>query len=55
MFSALAMFAGALIGALTVIKVDKPVGLLLALILLVSVAVIAALLSRSRPTWDEPA
>jgi uncharacterized membrane protein YoaK (UPF0700 family) len=53
--SAVAMFAGALIGAFTVIKVDRPVGLLLALVLLVSVAVIAALLSRSRPTWDEPA
>jgi uncharacterized membrane protein YoaK (UPF0700 family) len=53
-FSAVAMFVGALIGALTVIKVDKPVALLLALVLLVTVAVAAGLLSRSRPTWDQP-
>jgi uncharacterized membrane protein YfcA len=54
-FSAVAMFAGALIGAFTVIQVDEPVGLVFALVLLVVVAGAAALLSRSHPTWDEPA
>ena len=53
--SAVAMFAGALFGALSVIKVDKPLALLLALVLLVIVAVAAGLLSRSHPTWDQPA
>jgi len=54
-FSALAMFVGALIGAFTVIQVDEPLGLLLALVLLTTVAGSAALLSRSQPTWDRPA
>jgi uncharacterized membrane protein YoaK (UPF0700 family) len=52
--SAGSMFVGALIGALMVIRVDKPLGLLFALVLLVTVAGAAALLSRSHPVWDEP-
>jgi uncharacterized membrane protein YfcA len=48
------MFVGALIGAFTVIRVDEPLGLLLALVLLTAVAGSAALLSRSHPTWDRP-
>jgi uncharacterized membrane protein YoaK (UPF0700 family) len=53
-FSAVAMFLGAIIGALTVIRLDEPLALLLALVLLATVAGSAALLSRSHPTWDQP-
>jgi uncharacterized membrane protein YoaK (UPF0700 family) len=52
--SAVAMFLGALVGALAALRVSKPLGLLFALVLLVPVAVVAARLSRSRPAWDEP-
>ena len=52
--AAVAMFVGALIGALTELKVSQPLGLLLALVLLVTVAVAAAHLSRARPAWDRP-
>jgi uncharacterized membrane protein YoaK (UPF0700 family) len=52
--SALAMFAGALAGALTVLHLDKALGLAFALLLLVPVAAVSGRLSRSRPTWDEP-
>jgi uncharacterized membrane protein YoaK (UPF0700 family) len=50
--SALAMFSGALIGALCVVHRVKPVDLLIAVLLLVPVALSAWLLSRSRPAWD---
>ncbi len=50
--SVLAMFSGALIGALCVVHVSKPLGLLFALALLVPVTVTAGRLSRSRPVWD---
>ncbi|MGO8871474.1 MAG: YoaK family protein [Acidimicrobiales bacterium] len=50
--SAGAMFVGALIGASLVLHVAKPLGLLLALVLLVPVTVAAATLARSGPAWD---
>jgi uncharacterized membrane protein YoaK (UPF0700 family) len=49
-----AMFGGALIGALTVVHLGKPVGLLVAAVLLVPVAVVAERLSRPTPAWDRP-
>jgi uncharacterized membrane protein YoaK (UPF0700 family) len=52
--SAVAMFAGALVGAVTVLHVSKPLALAFALVLLVPVALGAALWSRSKPVWDEP-
>ena len=52
--SAIAMFAGALAGAATVLHLSRPLGLLFAVILLVPVGVAAARLSRSRPEWDRP-
>jgi uncharacterized membrane protein YoaK (UPF0700 family) len=52
--SAGAMFVGALIGAYAVLHLSKPLGLLIALILLVPVTVIAGRLSRSHPVWDQP-
>ena len=53
--SALAMFSGAVVGALCVLHLGKPVGLVFVLVLLVPVAVFAGRLSRSRPVWDEAA
>ncbi len=50
--SALAMFSGALIGALCVLHASKPLGLLLAFCLLLPVAVVVGRLSKSRPVWD---
>jgi uncharacterized membrane protein YoaK (UPF0700 family) len=50
--SAVAMFVGALVGALSVLHVSKPLGLLFALVLLVPVAATAGRLSRSHPVWD---
>ena len=52
--AALAMFLGALIGALSELKVSQPLGLLLAAALLATVAVTAGRLSRGRPVWDGP-
>jgi uncharacterized membrane protein YoaK (UPF0700 family) len=52
--SALAMFLGALVGALLVLRVSQPLGLLVALVLMVSVALAAGRLSRGRPAWDQP-
>ncbi len=52
--AALAMFVGALIGAVTELRVSQPLGLLLALLLLIGVALAAAHLSRGRPAWDSP-
>jgi uncharacterized membrane protein YoaK (UPF0700 family) len=49
-----AMFVGALVGALTELRVSRPLGLLIAVILLVIVAVGAARLSKDRPEWDRP-
>jgi uncharacterized membrane protein YoaK (UPF0700 family) len=52
--SAFAMFLGALVGAALVLHEGRALGLLVAVVLLVPVAVAAARLSRSRPAWDEP-
>jgi len=52
--SALAMFLGALVGAALVLHVSQALGLLVAVVLLVPVAIAAARLSRSRPAWDDP-
>ncbi len=52
--SAVAMFLGALVGALAALRVSRPLGLVFALCLLVPVAVVAARLSRTRPAWDQP-
>ena len=48
----LAMFIGALVGALCQLHLAEPVGLVVVLVLLVPVAVAATHLSRSRPPWD---
>jgi uncharacterized membrane protein YoaK (UPF0700 family) len=53
--SPLAMFAGALVGAAIVVHGNKPLGLLIAAVLLAVVAVMAASLSRTQPVWDRPA
>ena len=50
-----AMFVGALVGAACVLHVGKPVGLLVALVLLVPVAGVAGKLSRARPAWERVA
>jgi uncharacterized membrane protein YoaK (UPF0700 family) len=52
--SVVAMFLGALVGALAELKVSQPLGLLLATVLLVTVAVTAGRLSRGGPAWDRP-
>jgi uncharacterized membrane protein YoaK (UPF0700 family) len=52
--SVVAMFGGALIGALTVVHLGEPVALLIAAALLVPVAVVAERLSRPAPAWDRP-
>ena len=51
--SVVALFIGALIGALVVFHVDRPLDLVVALVLLVPVAVMAGRLSRSGPAWDQ--
>ena len=51
--SVVALFIGALTGALVVFHVDRPVDLVVALALLVPVAVAVGRLSRSRPAWDD--
>lgn len=53
--AALAMFAGALVGASLELHVSQALGLLVALVLLVIVAVAAGRLSRGGPAWDAPA
>ena len=53
--AAAAMFVGALVGAFCVIHVGKPVGLLVALFLLVPVVAVAATLSSKRPAWEHVA
>jgi len=52
--AAVAMFAGALAGATLELRVSQPLGLLVALVLLVIVAVAAGRLSRGGPAWDRP-
>jgi uncharacterized membrane protein YoaK (UPF0700 family) len=52
--AAVAMFAGALAGATLELRVSQPLGLLVALVLLVIVAVAAGRLSRGGPAWDSP-
>jgi MFS family permease len=52
--SPLAMFSGALVGAAIVVHGNKPLGLLIAVVLLVVVAVTAGSLSRAQPVWDRP-
>ncbi len=49
-----AMFVGALVGAVLELRVSRPLGLLVALVLLVTVAVSAGRLSRGGPAWDGP-
>jgi uncharacterized membrane protein YoaK (UPF0700 family) len=53
--AAIAMFVGALVGAALELHVSQPLGLLVALVLLVVVAVAAGRLSRGGPAWDSPA
>jgi uncharacterized membrane protein YoaK (UPF0700 family) len=53
--SAVAMFVGALVGAALVLHVSQPLGLLVALVLLVVVALAGGRLSRGGPVWDSPA
>jgi uncharacterized membrane protein YoaK (UPF0700 family) len=50
--SALCLFLGALVGTACVLHVTRPLGLWLAVALLVPVVVLAATLARSRPGWD---
>ena len=49
-----AMFVGALVGAVLELRVSRPLGLLVALVLLAGVAGSAGRLSRGAPTWDDP-
>jgi uncharacterized membrane protein YoaK (UPF0700 family) len=49
-----AMFAGALLGAVLELRVSRPLGLLVALLLLLVVAGAAGRLSRGGPVWDGP-
>ncbi len=49
-----AMFVGALVGAVLELRVSRPLGLLVALVLMVAVAVAAGRLSRQAPSWDDP-
>jgi uncharacterized membrane protein YoaK (UPF0700 family) len=48
-----AMFSGALVGALFILHVSKPLGLLVALSLLVPVTLVAGRLSKANPVWDQ--
>jgi uncharacterized membrane protein YoaK (UPF0700 family) len=50
----LAMFVGALVGAALELHVSQPLGLLVALVLLLTVALSAGRLSRGGPAWDTP-
>jgi uncharacterized membrane protein YoaK (UPF0700 family) len=52
--SAMAMFLGALIGALTIIHVSKPLELVFPVLVLVPVALTAARLARPHPAWEQP-
>ncbi len=52
--AAIAMFVGALVGATLELHVSQPLGLLVALVLLVVVALAAGRLSRGAPLWDSP-
>jgi uncharacterized membrane protein YoaK (UPF0700 family) len=52
--AAVAMFIGALVGAALELHVSQPLGLLVALVLLVVVATAAGRLSRGGPAWDSP-
>ena len=52
--SMVAMFGGALVGALTVVHLAEPLALLIAVVLLAPAAVVAERLSRSGPVWDRP-
>jgi uncharacterized membrane protein YoaK (UPF0700 family) len=53
--STLALFLGALVGALLVLKVDTWSELLLGTLILTGVGLVSASLSRSNPTWAHPA
>ena len=53
--STLALFLGALVGALLVLKVDPWSELLLGALILTGVGLVSASLSRSNPTWAHPA
>jgi hypothetical protein len=48
------MFVGALVGAVLELRVSQPLGLLIASVVLATVAVSAAWLSRGNPAWDSP-
>ena len=52
--STLALFLGALVGALLVLKVNAWSELLLGTLVLAGVGLVSALLSRSNPTWAHP-
>jgi uncharacterized membrane protein YoaK (UPF0700 family) len=52
--AAIAMFVGALVGASLELHVSQPLGLVVALVLLVIVALAAGRLSRGGPAWDSP-
>ncbi len=52
--SALSMFAGALIGAMLVLKVSRVAAVLVALAVLCTIVVITASLSRSTAAWVHP-
>jgi len=51
--SASSMFVGALVGALLVLKVSRVAAVIVGLSVLVAIAVISELVSRSRPPWSE--
>ena len=53
--SVLAMFLGALVGAVLVLKVSTWVALLPALAIVLTVVVVAQLAGRSEPAWTRPA
>jgi uncharacterized membrane protein YoaK (UPF0700 family) len=54
LISALAMFLGALAGALFVLKVSRVAAILLAVAILTAIAVVTAVLSRSNGSWLSP-
>jgi uncharacterized membrane protein YoaK (UPF0700 family) len=54
LMSALAMFVGALIGALLVLKVSRVGAVLVALGVLCVIVATTAVLSRSEPAWVHP-
>jgi uncharacterized membrane protein YoaK (UPF0700 family) len=55
LLAVLCMFAGALAGALLVFHTNSALALLVALALLATVTVVAALVSRGNPAWARPA